>query len=103
LKIFQDAYPRFYDLEAIDLTPEDLDCHVDLRKFMNPAPYTVTERMNMPRIFSMFRSAGLRHLVVVDSNYKPLGMITRKDIVSMHAKKEGENITIERMNVHEKI
>ena len=103
LNVFRDAYPRYYDLEAVDLLPEDLDCHVDLRPYMNPAPHLASKNMTYPRAFSLFRSLGLRHLVVVGNTNEVMGMITRKDLVKFHAKSEQGEVKISRMNVHERV
>ncbi|KAA0183354.1 hypothetical protein HAZT_HAZT011318 [Hyalella azteca] len=102
LRLFRDAYPRFYDLEAVDLTPEDLDCHVDFRPYMNPAPHTVSTRMNFTRVFESFRSLGLRHQVMVNNRYNVVGMITRKDLVKLYTKKTKDGISVLRMTVHER-
>uniref|UniRef100_A0A6A7G5D9 Chloride channel protein n=2 Tax=Hirondellea gigas TaxID=1518452 RepID=A0A6A7G5D9_9CRUS len=103
LGVFRDAYPRFYDLEAVDLRPEDLDCHVDLRPYMNPTPYTTTKQMNLSRTYDNFRKLGLRHQVVVDNSFQAKGIITRKDLVKFHAKEKDGAIVIERMNVYESV
>lgn len=49
--------------------------------FMNPSPYTVPEISSVPRSFQMFRCLALRHLIVVDSDNRVSGLITRKDFV----------------------
>lgn len=48
---------------------------------MNPSPFTVPEISSVPRAFQMFRCLALRHLIVVDSNNRVSGLITRKDFV----------------------
>lgn len=103
LKVFRDAYPRYYDLEAVDLSPEDLDSHVDLRPYMNPTPYTVSKNMTYPRVFNEFRSLGLRHIVVVNNTNSVVGIITRKDLVKFHAHIKDKKIVINRMNVHQRV
>jgi chloride channel 7 len=80
LSVFRDSYPRYFPISSINVTSEDMPCTVDLRPFANQAPYTVHEDASFPRIFRIFRSLGLRHLVVLNENYKVVGMVTRKDI-----------------------
>ena len=55
---------------------------VDLTPYMNRAPLTVRADMSAARAHIVFRTLGLRHLVVVDANNRAVGMITRKDIVN---------------------
>jgi hypothetical protein len=38
----------------------------DLRAYHNPSPYVILDITPLPRVFDLFRSMGLRHLVVVD-------------------------------------
>ncbi|KAK3854913.1 hypothetical protein Pcinc_038650, partial [Petrolisthes cinctipes] len=81
IHLFRQSYPRYYTMEEVELTPEDLDMTLDLRPFHNPSPYSVMACTPLPRIFSLFRALGLRHLVVTNDNNEVVGMVTRKDIV----------------------
>ncbi|KAH3756204.1 chloride transport protein 6 [Pelomyxa schiedti] len=45
---------------------------------------TVPSSVSCARAFNIFRSLGLRHLIVVDGHSRPVGMITRKDLFSIH-------------------
>lgn len=47
---------------------------------MDTAPYSINQSASVQRCYRQFRSMGLRHLVVVDSDHKVVGMITRKDL-----------------------
>uniref|UniRef100_H2Z225 CBS domain-containing protein n=1 Tax=Ciona savignyi TaxID=51511 RepID=H2Z225_CIOSA len=80
LSVFRDSYPRYFPLSLINVSEGEQQCHVDLRPFLNPSPYTVYENATLPRIFRLFRALGLRHLVVLDDDYKVVGMVSRKDI-----------------------
>lgn len=82
LAAFQNSYPKYPKLdEVIDsLEAECYQYHVDLRSIMNPTPYIVHYSASFPRIYQMFRSLGLRHLVVIDDRNFVVGMITRKDL-----------------------
>lgn len=94
LNAFQSKYPRYPSLNQVisGLTEEMYDYHVDLRAIMNPTPYTVFYSASFPRIFRLFRSLGLRHLVVIDDRNQVVGMITRKDI-ARYVRKRDENGT----------
>eukprot|EP00803_Ostreobium_quekettii_P007951 evm.model.scf_1330.4 EVM.evm.TU.scf_1330.4 scf_1330:35334-42870(-) len=54
--------------------------YVDLRPYMNLAPLTVREECNAGRVYQAFTSLGLRHLCVVNSANRVVGIITRKDL-----------------------
>ena len=56
---------------------------IDLRPHCDPSPYTVYETMPLRRVFRLFTTMGLRHLVVVDSQSHVVGMITRKDFLKV--------------------
>ena len=42
---------------------------------------SVHGRFSLHRTYNIFRSLGLRNLVVVDDNFKVTGIITRKDLM----------------------
>ena len=54
---------------------------VDVRTYMNPAPLAVSLDFPARRAHDLFLSLGLRHLVVVDEEHVPRGVITRKDLI----------------------
>lgn len=82
LPAFQKSYPRYPSLDqVVDGLSEDVyNYHVDLRAIMNPTSYTVLYSASFPRIYQLFRSLGLRHLVVTDDRNQVVGMLTRKDL-----------------------
>ena len=59
---------------------------IDLRPFMNPAVITVQQLCSVSRVYSLFRSLGLRHLAVVDRDNTVKGIITRKELMSTFEK-----------------
>uniref|UniRef100_A0A8C9VYB6 Chloride channel protein n=1 Tax=Scleropages formosus TaxID=113540 RepID=A0A8C9VYB6_SCLFO len=89
LKDFRDAYPRFPPIQSIHVSQDERECMMDLTEFMNPTPYTVTQETSLPRVFKLFRALGLRHLVVVDSENRVVGLVTRKDLARYHLGKHG--------------
>lgn len=92
LSAFQNLYPRYPKLDDLisSLTDEMYDYHVDLRSVMNIASHTVSHSASFPRIYQLFRSLGLRHLVVIDDRNQVVGMITRKDL-ARYVKERDEN------------
>ena len=65
---------------------DELSMNIDLRPYMNPVPYSVRESSPLSRVFTLFRTMGLRHLVVVDIDNKIIGMITRVNLVHLDEK-----------------
>ena len=65
---------------AVTLTEEDLEATLDLRRYMDPAPFAMVARTPLPRVYRLFNEIGARHLVVVNDNMSPIGMVTRKDL-----------------------
>jgi chloride channel 7 len=59
---------------------------VDLRPFLNPSPVAVQEECSVSRVYTLFRSLGLRHLAVTDRSNRVRGVITRKELMSTFEK-----------------
>ncbi|DAZ97352.1 TPA: hypothetical protein N0F65_010786, partial [Lagenidium giganteum] len=79
-------YPRYPTIQEIKLDEDERDLWMDLTPYMNPTPHTVQEQTPVPRAFRLFRSLGLRHLVVLNRRNEVRGMITRKDLTPSHLK-----------------
>ncbi|XP_041364629.1 H(+)/Cl(-) exchange transporter 7-like [Gigantopelta aegis] len=77
---FRNPYPRYPEIEQLPIKQEEREMTIDLRPFVNPAPYTVTDGASLPRIFRLFRALGLRHAVVINKKHQVVGMVTRKDV-----------------------
>jgi chloride channel 7 len=43
---------------------------LDLRPYIDCAPYTINEHASLQRTYRMFRTLGLRHLCVIDLHNK---------------------------------
>jgi CBS-domain-containing membrane protein len=71
---------------------------MDLTPYMNPTPHIIQEQTPVPRAFRLFRSLGLRHLVVLNRRNEVKGMITRKDLTPNHMK-----TCLERLSEKEKM
>lgn len=55
---------------------------LDLAQVMQKSPFTIDELCPLPRVWRLFRSMGLRHLVVLDQEHCVVGMITRADLLA---------------------
>ena len=78
--IFERAYPTEPKVEDLAMTEQDRTCWLDLRPYVDTAPFTVQDCTSIQRTYRLFRTLGLRHLLIVDGHYKLKGLITRKDL-----------------------
>jgi len=69
------------ELSWLQIPDAEQDALIDLRPFMDPSPYVVTELMPLRRVYRLFNEIGVRHLTVIDGRERVVGLITRKDIL----------------------
>ena len=62
------------------LTADDLRSFVDLRPYMNPQPFLVPDSFSLARCYKLFRSVGMRHMLVIGSDHRIAGIVTRYDL-----------------------
>ncbi len=77
---FRESYPRYINIDDVKVEEDEKSLELDLRPYMNLAPYSLTENCNLPKIFRLFRGLGLRHLVIVNDHNQVVGIVTRVDI-----------------------
>ncbi|KAH9125926.1 hypothetical protein AeMF1_003539 [Aphanomyces euteiches] len=82
----ESTYPRYPSITDIRLDSTERDLWMDLTPYMNPTPHTVQDQTPVPRAFRLFRSLGLRHLVVLNRTNEVQGIISRKDLTPEHLK-----------------
>merc|ERR1711871_1045802 len=58
----------------------DSHLEISMDSAIDMFPFTVPGDMPLVRVYGLFRELGLRHLCVMDSENRALGMITRKDL-----------------------
>eukprot|EP00599_Poterioochromonas_sp_BG-1_P012444 CAMPEP_0173159256 /NCGR_PEP_ID=MMETSP1105-20130129/16980_1 /TAXON_ID=2985 /ORGANISM="Ochromonas sp., Strain BG-1" /LENGTH=866 /DNA_ID=CAMNT_0014077613 /DNA_START=186 /DNA_END=2786 /DNA_ORIENTATION=- len=73
-------YPNYPDIKAVKLADKELNFWLDMRSHMDPAPSAVNEACSIRRTYTLFRTMGLRHLIVVDGDLQVKGIITRYDM-----------------------
>lgn len=66
------------------LREEDRALWVDLTPYMNQTPYLIQEEAPFVRAYRLFRSGGLRHLVVVNRHNNVRGIVTRWELEEEH-------------------
>ena len=72
---------KLQEAESYQMTRGMEDIWLNLRPFVNSSAMSVHTRFSLHRTYNIFRSLGLRHLVVVDDDNKVAGIITRKDLM----------------------
>ena len=90
-------YPHYPKIEDIKLSPKEMESGwLDVREYMDTAPYSLNESSSIARCYRLFRTMGLRHLVVLDDQHRVTGIVTRKDIteeqMEQHWRFEGEAV-----------
>ncbi|EFN81286.1 H(+)/Cl(-) exchange transporter 7 [Harpegnathos saltator] len=103
IKIFRKEYPRYPTIEQVVVTEEEKTYTIDLRHFMNPAPYTLQHSATLPRAFRLFRALGLRHLPVVNDTNEVVGIITRKDVTRFRIWKHQGRMGLDELIITNKI
>ena len=85
-------YPKYPDVDSLVVSDVDRSSWLDLRPYIDCAPYTINEHASVHRTYRMFRTLGLRHLCVINIHNQVLGIITRSDLVYAHSK-ANESVT----------
>jgi hypothetical protein len=65
---------------TLDVPTAVLDSTINLLRYCDRWPYTFQELTPLPRIHRTVRELGLRHVVVLDENRHPIGIIGRKQL-----------------------
>ncbi|PON61323.1 Chloride channel [Parasponia andersonii] len=80
-----DLAEREGKIEEVAVTRDEMEMYVDLHPLTNTTPYTVVESMSVAKAMILFRSVGLRHMLIVPkyqaAGVPPLvGILTRQDL-----------------------
>jgi chloride channel 7 len=91
-------YPKYTTIDQVVLSEADMDLFVDLRPYMDTSAFIIHESTSVSRTHHQLRTMGLRHLVVIDSSYSVVGMVTRRDVTNKVLRaqweSEGEHIKV---------
>lgn len=71
---------------------ENASVFVNLDPFINISTPKVDKDFSLQRSYRIFRTLGLRHLVVIDMRNKVVGMITRQDLMQFHIQERVEKM-----------
>lgn len=65
----ESIYPRYPSIHNIEITELERHSWLDLRPYMDIAPYTIHTGASVQRTYRMFRTLGLRHLIAVSASF----------------------------------
>ncbi|XP_033097754.1 chloride transport protein 6-like isoform X2 [Anneissia japonica] len=83
------SYPRYPDIQSLNnLHRISNKMIMDVEQYMTSCPYTILPESPVTKVFQLFRTMGLRHLPVVNSNGEILGMITRHNLTEEFLEKK---------------
>jgi chloride channel 7 len=74
------SYPKYPHVKDIKLNPREKAAWLDLRQYMDSAPYVLNEKSSIQKAYRYFRTLGLRHLLCVDYQNRLTGILTRADL-----------------------
>lgn len=79
---------------------------VNLSPYVDQSSYSIPETFSLERGYQCFRTMGLRHITVVDKFNVPVGVLSRKDLLSINVdakiwKQPKEQISRKRAVTHE--
>lgn len=81
-------YPTIGDvLSSEGIVLDDPNLFMNLEPYLNPSPFVMRDESSLSRAFRLFRTMGLRHLVIVNVHNEVVGIITRKDLVHLDYQK----------------
>ncbi|KAM9308584.1 chloride channel protein C-like [Gastrophryne carolinensis] len=75
-------------LKKYSADPEYQRLFINLEPYINKSAVSVQTHFSLQRAYILFRTLGLRHLTVVDLQNRAVGMITRKDLISLRLEKK---------------
>lgn len=81
---FDQYYPRYPDVSKMRISDLQRRMFVDLRPYLNAAPYTVHVHAPIARAFELFRSLGLHQLPVINDCHDVVGVLSRHDFTDEH-------------------
>ncbi|KAL5717624.1 hypothetical protein ACHQM5_010605 [Ranunculus cassubicifolius] len=80
-----DLAERAGEMEAVEVSKDEMEMYIDLHPLTNTTPFTVLESMSVAKALVLFRQVGLRHLLIVPKYQAAevcpvVGILTRQDL-----------------------
>ncbi|KAG9478928.1 hypothetical protein GDO78_012542 [Eleutherodactylus coqui] len=83
--------------------PQYQQLFINLDPYINKSAVAVQAHFSLQRAYNVFRTLGLRHLTVVDLQNRAVGMITRKDLISLHLERKLKKLKSVKLEVDEEL
>ncbi|KAM4706226.1 chloride channel protein C-like [Rhinophrynus dorsalis] len=74
-------------LNKYSTDPQYQQLFINLEPYINKSAVSVQAHFSLQRTYVVFRTLGIRHLVVIDLQNRAVGIITRKDLISLRLEK----------------
>lgn len=84
LNYFRNEERNVLTTKDVKVKKKYFDTTINLSIYLNPSPYTAHMDMSISRVYMLFRSIGLRHIIVVNATNEAVGLVTRKDLAKFH-------------------
>ena len=98
--------PTLEDAEA-SVAETDMAMYVSIARHIQLSPYAFDEEGSAERAYELFRTLGLRNLIVTGADAKPVGVISRTDLKYLETKDKVERgcrgLSVGSFNEHERI
>lgn len=90
LEEIESSYPNYPTLSSVSIGNNNYERNfvVNLEPYIDTAPYILNEHTSLRRAYKMFRTLGLRHIIIITKEYKVCGILTREDLVGSYHLKE---------------
>ncbi|CAM9515876.1 unnamed protein product, partial [Hapterophycus canaliculatus] len=82
--MLEKSYPNYPSFSDLQIEGEDYHCLMDIAAYVQIGPHSINEHASAHRAYIMFRTLGLRHLVVVNHYNEVMGIITRENLLPEH-------------------
>lgn len=96
------VYPDYPDISSLSISESERSALLDLRPYMDCAPFALSSLASIQRAYRMFRTLGLRHLCVINMSNQVVGMLTRKNLTPEHLMGKSSHHTITRQKPRRK-
>ena len=78
------VYPHYPKISDLRVSEKERELVLDLRPYIDVCAYTLNEQATVQRTYRMFRTLGLRHLIIVDRSNRLKGIVTRANLTDNH-------------------
>ena len=74
-------YPNYPDINWMKVASSNRSAFINLAPYIDTAAFSIHQSATFQRTYRMFRTLGLRQLIVVNEHNEVLGIVTRVDLL----------------------